>query len=70
MNANGPLGCHLCERPIVKGREVFLNQKPYHPGCAVVVAKEKKHGNNSHDARRSEEDHEAGVVSSADAAGN
>jgi hypothetical protein len=70
MRTNGPLGCHLCERPIVKGSEVFLNQKPYHPGCAVVAAKEKKHGNNAHDACRSEEGNEARVVAGADPAGN
>jgi hypothetical protein len=70
MSANGRPDCHLCERPIVKGSEVLLNKKPYHPGCAVEVAKEKKHGHETDDARRSEEGHERGVVSCADTAGN
>ena len=70
MSTNGPPGCHLCNQPIVKGIEVLLNKKLFHPGCAVVVAKEKKHGHNAHDARRSEEGDEAGVVSCTDPAGN
>jgi hypothetical protein len=70
MNANGPPDCDLCERPSVKGSEVLLNKKRFHPGCAVVVAKEKKHGHNAHDARRGEEGNEAGVGSCADPAIN
>ena len=70
MSANGPPDCYLCERPIVKGSEVLLNKKPFHPGCAVVVAKEKKHGSNADDARRSEEGNEAGTVPRADPTGN
>lgn len=70
MSTNGPPACHLCERPIVKGIEVLLGKKLYHPGCAVVVAKEKKHGHETDDARRREEGHERGVVSCADPAGN
>jgi hypothetical protein len=70
MSTNGPPDCHLCKLPIVKGIEVLLNKELFHPGCAVVVAKEKKHGHNAHDARRSEEGNEAGVVSCADPAGN
>ena len=70
MNANGPPECHLCERPIVKGSEVLLNKELFHPGCAVVVAKEKKDGHKTDDARRSEEGNERGVVPCADPAGN
>jgi hypothetical protein len=58
MSINGPPDCHRCERPIPKGSEVLLNQKLYHPGCAVEVAKEKKHGSNTHDARRGEQGEE------------
>ena len=70
MSTNGPPACHLCKLPIVKGMEVLLNRKLYHPGCAVVVAKEKKHGHKTDDARRSDEGNEAGVVPCADTAGN
>jgi hypothetical protein len=70
VNTNGPPGCHLCNQPIVKGLEVLLDKKLFHPGCAVVVAKEKKHGYNAHDARRRNEGNEAGVVARADPAGN
>jgi hypothetical protein len=70
MSTNGPPGCHLCKLPIVKGSEVFLNRKSFHPSCAVVVAKEKKHGCKTDDARRSEEGDEAGVVPRADPARN
>lgn len=70
MSTNGPPGCHLCKLPIVKGSEVFLNRKAFHPGCAVVVAKEKKHGRNADNACRSKEGDERGVVPCADPAGN
>ena len=70
MSTTGPPDCHLCERPIVKGSEVLLNKKLFHPGCAVVVAKEKKHGSNADDARRSKEGSEAGVVSSTNPGSN
>jgi hypothetical protein len=70
MSANGPPDCHLCERPVVKGSEVLLNKKLFHPGCAVVVAKEKKNGRDTDDARRGSEGDEAGIVSCADPARN
>jgi hypothetical protein len=70
MSINGPPDCQLCERPIVKGMEVLLNKEPFHPGCAVVVVKERKHGHKTHDARRSAEGNKAGVISCADPAGN
>lgn len=46
MSINGPPDCHLCKRPIVKGSEVLLNKKLFHPGCAATVAKEKKDADN------------------------
>ena len=70
MNANGPPDCPRCECPIVKGGEVLLNKKLFHPGCAVEVAKEKKHGRKIDGPRRGEENHAAGVVTRADAARN
>jgi hypothetical protein len=70
MSTKGPPDCYLCERPIVKGSEVLLNKKLFHPGCAVAVAKEKKYGRNTHDACRSEEDSEGGAIPCADPAGN
>ena len=70
MTTNGPPGCHLCERPIAKGSAVLLGKRLYHPDCAVVVAKEKKHGCNTDDARRSEEGDEAGIIPCADPSGN
>ena len=45
MSTNGPSDCHLCQRPVFKGSGVLLNKKLFHPGCAVVVAKEKKDAN-------------------------
>jgi hypothetical protein len=70
MSANGPPGCHRCERPIIKGGEVLLNKKLFHPGCAVAAAKEKKHGRKIDGTRRGEENHEAGVIPRADSASN
>ena len=70
MSTNGPTDCRLCKLPILKGGEVLLNKELFHPGCAVVVAKETRRGCNTDDARRSEEGHEAGVVPCADPAGN
>ena len=70
MSINGPPDCGLCERPINKGSEVLLNKQLFHPGCAVAVAKEKKHGSNAHDARRSEESNTGGTLAGADPAGN
>ena len=70
MSTNEPPDCHLCKLPIVKGIEVLLRKKLFHPGCAVVIAKEKKHERNAHDACRSKEGNETGVVTCADPAGN
>lgn len=70
MSTNGPPDCYRCQCPIGKGSEVLLNKKLFHPGCAVVVAKENKHGSNTHDARRSEESSEAGAFAHTDAARN
>lgn len=73
MSANGPPDCRLCERPIVKGSQVLLNKKLFHPGCAVVIAKERKQGRygyKTHDAYGSEEGNEAGVVPCSDPARN
>jgi hypothetical protein len=70
MSTNELPDCHLCKLPIVKGIEVLLRKNLFHPGCAVVVAKEEKHGHNAHDTRRSEEGDEAGVVPCADPAIN
>src|SRR2546423_1802570 len=70
MNANAPPDCHLCNLPIFKGTEVFLNKETFHPNCAVVAAKEKKHGSNAHDTRRSKEGNKAGTISCANSAIN
>ena len=70
MSTNGPTDCHLCNLPIVKGIEVLLRNNLFHPGCAVVVAKEKKHGHKTHDTRRSEEGKQAGVIPCADPTSN
>lgn len=70
MSINGPPDCHFCNRPIGKGGEVLLGREQFHPGCAVVVAKERKHGHKANDACRGEEGHEAGVITHADPAGN
>jgi hypothetical protein len=34
--------CNLCGTGIRPGYVVTVNQKPYHPGCAGKIAKEKK----------------------------
>jgi hypothetical protein len=66
MSINGPPDCHRCERPIPKGSEVLLNKKLFHAGCAVAVAKEKKHGSNIDDARRSKEGIKGGAIVGTD----
>lgn len=70
MSIHGPPDCYRCERPITAGSGVLLGNKLFHPGCAVVTAKENKHGSNTHDARRSEQGEARGLVSHTDAAGN
>ena len=70
MSINGPPDCHLCERPIRKGSGVLLGKKLFHPGCAVEVAKEKKHANNTDDACGGKEGSEGGTVSCADPRSN
>ena len=70
MSINGPPDCHLCKLPIVKGGEVLLSKKLFHPGCAVAVAKEKRHGRKTDGTRRGEEGCEAGASPRADPAGN
>src|ERR1041384_6622016 len=70
MSINGPPYCPLCNQPIAKGIEVLLGKRLFHPGCAVVVAKERKHEHTTDDARRSEEGHERGIVSCADSGSN
>lgn len=70
MSTNGPPDCRRCGHPIDKGSEVLLNKKLFHPGCAVAVAKENKHGSNTHGARRSEQGEEGGLVSRTDTARN
>lgn len=70
MSTNGPPDCYLCNLPITKGIEVRLGGNLFHPGCAVVIAKEKKHGRNADDTCGSKQDNEAGVVTCADSAGN
>lgn len=70
MTINGPPDCHRCGRPIDKGSEVLLNKKLFHPGCAVVVAKENKDESNTHDARRGEQGEERGFISRTDPARN
>ncbi len=54
MNTATYISCRLCGSPIPKNMEVFLNKEPFHPGCAVEAAKEKKHGRKANDARRSQ----------------
>lgn len=66
MNTNGPLECPRCGCPIPKGSEVLFNKKLFHAGCAVAAVKEKKHGSNTDDARRSEQGEESGLVSRTD----
>lgn len=70
MSANTGQDCRLCKLPVFKGGEVLLNKQPFHPGCAVVVAKERKHGRNTDSSRRGDKGHEAGVISRADPARN
>jgi hypothetical protein len=62
--------CAFCSLPITRGAGVFYRNEPYHPGCAVAVAKEKRNGRKTDDTRRSKEGHEAGAVTRADPAGN
>ena len=70
MNTEEPVNCHRCDLPIPGNMEVFLNKEPFHAGCAVAVAKERKNGRNAHDAQRSEESDAAGVIRCRDSAGN
>lgn len=35
------MNCSACHTSIPKGYEVFLNHKPYHADCAVIVAQRK-----------------------------
>jgi hypothetical protein len=70
MSINGPPGCYRCEQPIAKGGEVLLNKELFHPGCAVEVAKEKKHGRKTDGTRRGEKGHEARTVARADTTGD
>lgn len=44
--------CTACGLPILRGMEVSLNRKLYHPGCAVRAAQNRRKDEQADDARR------------------